>query len=143
MQSGLPHWEGVWIGQGRFIPDPMEDTFCALKDYRKIVLGHGVEPAQTLVTATEAARIATNAKDFFREVEAALGFRIHIVTAEGEAYYTFRGVVCDGDDNTSVIMDIGGASTELIKVSGGVLERTTSLPVGSVRATGLESGEGF
>ena len=106
---------------------------CAQRCYRNIIEAHGLKVEETLVTATEAARVATNAKDFFREIEETLGFRVHVITGEGEAYYTFRGVL-QGDE-TSVIMDIGGASTELIKVSDGLLERTVSLPVGSVRGS--------
>ena len=74
---------------------------------------------------------------FFKEIGEQLGFRIHIITARGEAHYTFRGVIEDGDDTVG-IADIGGASTELIKVSRGSLEKTISLPVGSVRGSDWE-----
>ena len=115
-------------------PQSMQDTRDALKDYFGIIERNGLVPREALVTATEAARVATNAKDFFRELEECLGFRIHIITAEGEAYYTLRGVIED-DNKPTVIMDIGGASTELIKVSGCSLEKMVSLPVGSVRGS--------
>ena len=120
----------------KFDPESMQDTFDALVDYRRIIEREGLVPAQTLVTATEAARKASNAKKFFREVEEKLGFRVHVITEEGEGYYTYRGIVQKNHQNMSVIMDMGGASTELIKVSDGVLEGTISLPLGSVRGSG-------
>ena len=112
----------------------MKDTFDALKDYREIIEKHGLPIEETVVTATEAARVATNAQVFFREVCEKIGFRIHIITAAGEAYYALQGVVQE-KNGSFVVVDIGGASTELIKVSEGSLERTISLPVGSVRGT--------
>ena len=118
-----------------FDPQSMQDTFDALNDYRHIIEKQGVKLDQTLVTATEAARTATNAKSFFRDIEDRLGFRVHVITPEGEAYYTYRGVVQNDTSNISVIMDMGGASTELIKVSDGSLEGMISFPMGAVRGS--------
>ena len=118
----------------KFAPRSMQDTLDVLGDYRNVIEDYGLNPEETLVTATEASRVAINAKDFFRKIEDRLGFRIHVISEEGEAYYTFRGVVQSHED-TGVIMDIGGASTELIKVSDGSFERMISLPVGSVRGS--------
>ena len=115
-------------------PQSMQDTFDALMDYREIVTKHGLETADTVVTATEAARVASNAKKFFQEIYKKLGFHVHIIKAEGEAYYTLQGIV-SGKTENAVIIDIGGASTELIKVSNGMLEKMISLPVGSVRGS--------
>ena len=116
-------------------PRSMADTLEALKNCCDIIKKYGLKPMEVLVTATEAARVAINAKDFFRDIDEKLGLRICVITAEGEAYYTFRGVIQNDIDNTTVIMDIGGASTELIKVSGKRLEKMMSLPIGSVRGS--------
>ena len=120
----------------KFSLQSKQDTFEALQDYCKIIVKQGLSPEQTLVTATEAARKSSNAKNFFQEIEEKLGFRVHIINEKGEAYYTYRGIVQEKQKNISVIIDMGGASTEFIKVSrDGKLEEIMSLPIGSVRGT--------
>ena len=121
----------------RFHPQSMEDTLDALWDYCDIMEKYGLNPGEALVSATEAARVATNSESFFQEVGKNLGLRIRVITAEGEAYYTFLGVVQNNSD-AAVIMDVGGASTELIKVFEGSLKKSVSLPVGSVRGSDWE-----
>jgi exopolyphosphatase/guanosine-5'-triphosphate,3'-diphosphate pyrophosphatase len=117
----------------------MAETFRVLNDYKKLVIENGGDVRKTVVTATEASRVAENAQFFFKKIEREIGFKIQIITSEGEAYYTSFGVSKSAEDSRdfAVIMDIGGASTELIKVNLKKFEvyKSISLPVGAVRAT--------
>lgn len=122
-----------------FSQESMDATFQALKEFKKFIGKYDLKAENTMMTATEASRVATNANKFFDRVEKKLGFKVTILTPEGEAYYTARGVIAGASLQSSevTIMDIGGASTELIKVSVKpfkILE-TISLPIGSVRAS--------
>lgn len=132
---------------GEFHPESMEETFQALTIYKKELKALDIKPEQVIVTATEASRVAKNAGTFYQKVEDELGFKVTIINDLGEAYYTSLGV-CLGSSSRSgdeaVIMDIGGASTELIKIKVKPyrLIQSVSLPVGSVRATQwLKNGE--
>ncbi len=122
-----------------FLNVAMEDTFSALSEYVEIIDGHGIERKTVIMTATEASRVAANAKDFFKKVADELGLQVTIINAQGEAFYTAYGVICGSDTNIDelTIMDIGGASTEFIKVKSTPFEvkDSISLPFGSVRAT--------
>ncbi len=124
---------------GEFHPQSIEDTFTALKDYKEKVESIGLDPKNVIVTATEASRVAKNSKVLFEKVKSELGFNVTIINAEGEAYYTSLGVIKGHkfEPNNAVIMDVGGASTELILINKSPFEvtRTISLPVGSVRGT--------
>lgn len=124
---------------GEFHPDSIKDTYEALKDYKEKVESIGISPSDVIVTATEASRVAKNSKELFDKVQNELGFKVTIINAEGEAYYTSLGVVKghDADFSNAVIMDVGGASTELIliQVNPFQIKKTISLPVGSVRGT--------
>lgn len=124
---------------GVFHPESMEATFDALREYRKQLEKINFNLFDVIVTATEAARVANNSTEFFKKVKNEIGFNVTIITGEGEAYYTALGVVSSisNEENNFTIMDIGGASTELIKlsVSPFVILNSISLPVGSVRAT--------
>lgn len=130
---------------GKFQEKSMDATFDALKEFKKIIGKYDIKPEETLMTATEASRVASNAKEFFEKVKKKLGFTVTIISSDGEAYYTALGVASGAGLKTKevTIMDIGGASTELIKVSTNPFKiiKSVSLPVGSVRAFDwLEAG---
>jgi len=125
---------------GVFLDTTMNATYDALKNYAEICKEHGIEAGKIIVTATEASRVAKNAKEFFEKVKSELGVVIQTITGEGEAYYTAFGItkMLKGiSDESAIIMDVGGASTELIDVNlkDFEIENSISLPVGSVRTT--------
>jgi len=65
-----------------------------------------------------------------------LGFPIDVISAEEEARLSSLGVQAGiGSMEDGMILDIGGGSTELIRVSGGVNSWWTSLPTGVVHLT--------
>ncbi len=129
-----------------FHPDSMQATYEALSDYKKQLEKINFKPENVLVTATEASRVATNAPEFFQKIKSELGFSITKITARGEAYYTALGVASVVEsDSELVIMDMGGASTELIRIQLHPFQilSTISMPVGSVRATDWRAEKSF
>lgn len=124
---------------GHFHEESKKDTYDVLKKYALKVREFGLEPSDVIVTATEASRVATDAAEFFYSIEKDLGFKFTIITGEAEAYYSSLGAMLDQKDkyDSMTIMDIGGASTELIKVNSNPFEIVdfVSLPIGSVRVT--------
>ena len=123
----------------RFHTDSMQLTYEALLSYKNELKKININASDVLVTATEASRVATNAKEFYFKIKNELGFTVKLISSEGEAYYTARGVASriETSESDLVIMDIGGASTELIRICLNPFKilSTISLPVGSVRAT--------
>lgn len=122
-----------------FLQESMDSTFNALKEYKEVILKYDLDPKEVLVSATEASRVAKNADKFFSLIKNKLGFSTLKISGEGEAFYTALGVSTGVLSKSDVItiMDIGGASTELIKVGLNPFEilSSISLPVGSVRAS--------
>lgn len=112
------------------------DTYSTLIKYCESLDKHGIKREDCLVTATEASRVAKDSKEFFKRVKEELSLNVKIISSNAEAYYTALGVVrgSERNDKNIVIMDIGGASTELIKVKSDPFEfgPSISLPVGSV-----------
>jgi exopolyphosphatase / guanosine-5'-triphosphate,3'-diphosphate pyrophosphatase len=123
----------------KFHDESMEATELALKSYVEECKTHGIAPEDIIATATEAARVAENAPALFEKIEKDLGLKIQILTSEGEAYYSTKGILFNSKfpSDVIVIMDIGGASTELIKVNTKTFQilETISMPMGAVRAT--------
>ncbi|MFL5786219.1 MAG: hypothetical protein ACJ76H_16490 [Bacteriovoracaceae bacterium] len=122
-----------------FHEDSMANTFEALKSYAEECAKHEIQPKDVIVTATEASRVAGNAPEFFKKISDKLGLNIQIITPEAEAYYSTKGILYNSKFESEVItiMDIGGASTELIRVNTKNFQilKTISMPVGAVRAT--------
>lgn len=131
---------GKDLDQNKFFhPDSMQATYEALRDYKNQLEQINVNISDVLVTATEAARVATNSGEFFAKIKNELGFTVQIISGDQEAYFTALGVVSgiESMENNLVVMDIGGASTELIRIKKTPFKiiSSVSLPVGSVRGT--------
>src|SRR5438128_214354 len=119
------------LGEGvdarrRLLPTPIARVRNALTDYRRELETLGAE--RTLAVATSAVRDADNGEAFLGEVEWSYGFATRLLTGDEEAAMTLRGV--GPLDDGTVVVDIGGGSTELISN-----RFRTSLDVGCVRLT--------
>ena len=131
---------------GKLIPMAIKDTLESLKRFRQECNRLDIRPSEVLVTATEASRVARNARFFFGQVKKQLGFTVTIINAQGEAYYSALGASLgriQWDEKEAVLVDIGGASTELIKITTRPFRiiSSLSLPVGAVRLNEWPSGE--
>jgi exopolyphosphatase / guanosine-5'-triphosphate,3'-diphosphate pyrophosphatase len=118
------------LGEGvdarrRLLPVPIARVRNVLTDYRRTLEALGAE--RTLAVATSAVRDAENGEAFLGEIEWSYGFTTRLVSGDEEAELTRRGV--DPDPGT-LVLDIGGGSTELI-----LDDFHVSLPMGSVRFT--------
>ena len=80
------------------------------RDYRDESSALGAE--RTLAVATSAVRDAENGAEFLAEVERRFGFATRVLSGDEEAELTRRGV--GALDATTLVVDVGGGSTELI-----------------------------
>jgi exopolyphosphatase/guanosine-5'-triphosphate,3'-diphosphate pyrophosphatase len=86
--------------------------------------------------ATSAIRDAENGEAFLGEVEWSYGFRTRLLTGMEEALLTFRGVAAGRPlPDGTLIVDVGGGSTELVVAGAEGVAFRTSLDVGAVRLT--------
>jgi exopolyphosphatase / guanosine-5'-triphosphate,3'-diphosphate pyrophosphatase len=83
--------------------------------------------------ATAAVREAENAEEFLKSAETTLGFPVEVISGRREAELTFAGVAGPAHLDPILILDLGGASTELILADEGRVTRIESLPVGAGR----------
>jgi exopolyphosphatase / guanosine-5'-triphosphate,3'-diphosphate pyrophosphatase len=117
---------------GRLDPASIERTVEAMRRYREVADAHGVERLR--VTATSAARDATNRDEFFDAAEAVLGVRPELLSGAEEAELSFLGATAELDRALGpfLVVDIGGGSTELI-VGTDRVEGSRSIDIGCVR----------
>jgi exopolyphosphatase/guanosine-5'-triphosphate,3'-diphosphate pyrophosphatase len=94
--------------------EAMDRTLSALKTFNKLIIENKVR--STAAVGTAALRIAENSGDFLERVKKETGLDISIISGEEEARLAFLAVSQNLSipKNESVILDIGGASTEFI-----------------------------
>ena len=107
-----------------------------LAEYRAAIRAHGAEANLAVLTA--AVRDAANGAWFAARVRDEFELDAHVLTGEEEAQLTFLGATAqqpsDGRESVpTVVIDIGGGSTELIVGRGRSAGFHVSLPVGVVR----------
>lgn len=89
--------------------------------------------AQTRAVATATLRIATNADVFIAKAEEILGCPVQVISGEEEARLIYQGVAhTTGGDDRRLVVDIGGASTELVTGTGAQTTSLNSLSMGCV-----------
>jgi len=115
--------EGVDASR-RLLPAATGRVFAVLADYRRELTALGAE--RTLAVGTSAVRDAANGGAFMQEVAGRFGFEARVLSGDEEAELTRIGV--GALDAQTLVLDVGGGSTELIADAFHV-----SLDVGSVR----------
>jgi exopolyphosphatase/guanosine-5'-triphosphate,3'-diphosphate pyrophosphatase len=86
--------------------------------------------------ATEAVRVASNGADFLREVTRRTGIELTLISGDQEAALTYAGLASMRTLRGPVVMvDIGGASTEVVAGDGPRIVQARSIPLGSGRLT--------
>jgi exopolyphosphatase/guanosine-5'-triphosphate,3'-diphosphate pyrophosphatase len=114
--------------------EAIERTFACLDVYAKELAELGAE--RSLAVATSAVRDAANGRPFLDELETRYGFATRLLDGLGEAELTFLGVTAERRlDGETLIVDIGGGSTELVLGDAGGVRRAASLQLGCVRLT--------
>ena len=113
-------------------PKAFERGLLALEGFAEVLRSHQVDVMKA--TATSAVRNASNCADFVQAVQARTGIDIEVISGEQEAEYIFKGVQSTGMiQGTSLVMDIGGGSTEFILCNEDRLIWKKSYDLGAAR----------
>lgn len=130
---------GEGIGRKRLLKRSIKRTVEALFVFRQRIVELGVE--KVIVVATSAVRDAANRSEFLAEVKNYLGWDVRVLSGIEEAALSYQGAVggLKCDDNNSIVIDIGGGSTEFIWSQNRGLN-FVSLQLGAVRMTENQNG---
>jgi exopolyphosphatase / guanosine-5'-triphosphate,3'-diphosphate pyrophosphatase len=123
---------GQGVDQGRVLSsEAMERTLGCLKEFVAAIQDAGVNVSGVSCAATSQARDAENGTEFFDRIKSETGLCFKILSGQEEAQASFRGALLPGiDPARSVVIDIGGGSTEFMSAFSG-----QSLDIGAVRFT--------
>jgi exopolyphosphatase/guanosine-5'-triphosphate,3'-diphosphate pyrophosphatase len=114
----------------------LEKTFAFERKYAEVLAECGVEKENLRFIATSAARDAKNRAIFSETTHSILGVIPEVIDGTEEAHLSFSGAssVLNVPEDTCLVIDLGGGSTELI-VGGAQVLGSHSMNIGSVRLT--------
>jgi len=121
---------------GRLSDEAMQRVYAVLDSYRELIDEHGDEDAVAVLTS--AVRDAANGREFADAVRERWRIEPHVLTGDEEARLTFLGATSerDPDDRTpTLVVDIGGGSTEFVIGVGREMSFHVSNQAGVVRQT--------
>lgn len=102
------------INKAIIAPVPFQRGIDAIRSYKKIIEEYKVE--KVVAFATSAIRSASNGSEFVEQVKDATDIDVHVISGDKEAELIYCGVrdAVEMNGETSLIIDIGGGSTEFI-----------------------------
>jgi exopolyphosphatase/pppGpp-phosphohydrolase len=105
----------------------------AIRSLRAVIAQARKHGYDTLIAAaTEAVRQASDGEAFARQAGEAIGVPVRIISAQREAELSFLGVASRHAARREwVMVDLGGASTEVVIARGPQMLRSATLPIGS------------
>jgi len=119
------------MGPEKMLQEPaMARTIAALQGFKQDYVE--LDNLTIKAVATAATRQAKNQKEFLKRVKREVDLDIEVIAGTKEAEYDYLGVVNTLPIQNALIMDTGGASTELILVQNRKLQHLISIPFGSV-----------
>lgn len=119
---------------GMLADEAIDRVLACLIGYRELFEGHGATSIR--MTATSAARDASNSGVFFDAAEELVGVRPELLSGLEEGQLSFLGATADLSpaDGPFLVVDIGGGSTEFAYGSE-ICEQAISTDMGCVRLT--------
>jgi exopolyphosphatase / guanosine-5'-triphosphate,3'-diphosphate pyrophosphatase len=118
---------------GKFDAKTLREATVAFREFRSIMDQRGVTAYRAVTTS--AAREARNGRLLIRRIHSQAKINLEIISGDEEARLVRVAVLRALRDfePPRFILDLGGGSLELNELSGGVLQQTIGLPLGTVR----------
>jgi exopolyphosphatase / guanosine-5'-triphosphate,3'-diphosphate pyrophosphatase len=123
------------LATGNLKPQVIERAINSLGRFQNVAK---TLKAETIIAvATSAVREAPNGKDFLYRINTELGLEVDLISGQEEARRIYLGVLSGMEFNNQshIIIDIGGGSTEIILGDSNEPRTLTSTKIGAVRLT--------
>ncbi len=119
---------------GQLSAEAIEAVCDAIADYAEIYRAAGAEVVEAI--ATSAVRDSSNGGAFIAELRERFALSARVLDGDEEARLTYLGATADSPPSEpTLVIDIGGGSTELIVGAGDEIAYHASLQAGVVRHT--------
>lgn len=111
-------------------PEGIDKAAEILNEFRGFLTTFQVTQVTAFTTA--ALRNAENSREAVAEIERRTGFSIRVITGDEEAEFDFIGATHNLQNDSGLLIDIGGGSTEIVSYRDRTIRYKTSLPIGSL-----------
>jgi len=121
---------------GRMLPAPaVAAAIQTLSKFRRLAESHGVE--EIMASATSAVRESENGGDFIATVQREVGIRVRVIsgTEEARLIHLAAAYAVGIGRRASVVIDVGGGSTEVTLGTAARVEQGRSFKLGALRLT--------
>lgn len=120
---------------GRVTRAALDATTRAIRGCRRLTRHYGAD--HTFAFATYALRKAANASRVTGAIERAAGAPLHIISGTQEARFAYASAraALRLQRHHTLLLDIGGGSTEVVHAIGGVVQGVRSVPLGALHLT--------
>lgn len=127
---------------GTLTSEALQRSYDVLSEYRSYM--EALEVGRGLLVATSAVRDAANGQEFLSRAREITGVDARILSGGEEATFSYNGATADlaPDSRPTLIVDIGGGSTELAMVTDHTMH-SYSMQLGCVRITERALGSGI
>jgi exopolyphosphatase / guanosine-5'-triphosphate,3'-diphosphate pyrophosphatase len=127
---------GAGLGaSGGLSVEAMARGLETLNVFERFCLANGLARRDVHAIATSAIRDAANRDEFLAMAHEKIGLTIEVLSAEDEARYGYVAAVNTTTLTDGVVLEIGGGSMQLIKVSDRRAVELSSFQLGAVRLT--------
>ncbi|HEX3316538.1 MAG TPA: Ppx/GppA phosphatase family protein [Solirubrobacteraceae bacterium] len=118
---------------GELQPEPMERALAAIDVFAHFCRAAGVDEVRAV--ATSAIREATNRDAFLSRARERSGLDIQVLSRREEGFYGYVAAVNSTTLTEGAVLDLGGGSMQVTKVTGRAAREIESWRMGAVRMT--------
>lgn len=118
-----------YISHGRMSAAGIDRACEVLSEFKALLDDFGIAGH---AFATAALRNVDNSKEAVAEIVERSGMPIEVISGEMEAELDFVGVTQSTPLSSGILLDIGGASTEIVIYEGSQIKKAFSMPLGSL-----------
>lgn len=102
-----------------------------LKGFKRLAKSNGAE--YLYVFATEAMRLAENHEQLLETIFSTTEIAVDVITPRREAELSLRGILLDSPQSVDLMIEVGGGSAQIARVSNGRIVDSASAPLGTGR----------
>lgn len=119
-----------YVEDGKLTAEGIECACRGLLTFRSVL--QTLEIADIRVFATASLRNVSNTEQALSVIRAATGYCVEILSGEDEALFGYAGAMQELHLSAGALLDIGGASTEIVTFDEGAPVDFISFPIGSL-----------
>ena len=122
-------------GRGMLSPEGCHLALRTMENFA--YLCHLYQVDHIVAVATAAIRAAKNGTELTDLIAKRTGIQLHIIAGTTEAYLSYLGVINTLPQESGILFDLGGGSTELVLFQNRQIVDSVSIPLGAVNTTAM------